>query len=159
VRLGDAQFASALENGYAPGEHHCDPGQDVGHLSSVGEILNPPPHVQRMVRQLHDQKYALVAVGPYWAVHQCGGMSANSSVVHDAVQQYDMVAHTLPWECHRWATATIVSTRVQGEAWVLHRNPVVRSTENSLRITARQNRACSLALSLIRTGPARASIA
>lgn len=97
MRLGDAQFASALAHGYAPGEHHCDPGQDVGHLPSVGEILNQPPHVQRMVRQLHDQKYVLVAVvGPYWAVHQRGGMSASSSVVHDAVQQYDMVAHTLP---------------------------------------------------------------
>ena len=96
MRLGDAQFVSALEHGYAPGEHHCDPGQDVGHLPSVGEKLNSPPHVQRMVRQLHDQKYVLVAVGPYWAVRQCGGMSASSSVVHDAVQQYDMVAHTLP---------------------------------------------------------------
>jgi len=50
-----------------------------------------------MVRQLLDQKYVLVAAaGPYWAVHQCVGMSASSSVVHDAVQQYDMVAHTLP---------------------------------------------------------------
>lgn len=97
MRLRDAQFASALAHSYAPAEHHCDSGQDVGHLPSVGEMSNQPPHVQRMVRQLLDQKYVLVAaVGPYWAVHQCVGMSASSSVVHDAVQQYDMVAHTLP---------------------------------------------------------------
>ena len=97
MRLGGAQFASALAHGYAPGEHGCDPEQHVGHLPSVGEMSNQPPHVQRMARQLHGQKYVLVAaVGPYWAVYQCGGVGASSSVVHDAVQQYDMVAHTLP---------------------------------------------------------------